>query len=256
VQIALSDPEWGAVLRGYVPAVSIVTNQTQLYIAMGILGATVMPHNLYLHTAVVQSRAWRLDEDGKREAIRFATIDSTIALSLAMLINSAILITAAATFHTSGNTEVAEIGEAYQLMAPLLGGGLAATLFAAALLLCGLNATVTATLAGQVVMEGFLRVRLPAVLRRLVTRLIAIIPAIIVTWLYGASGTAQLLILSQVILSLQLPFAVIPLMLVAQDKRRLGALAPPRWQLALGWACAALIGGLNLKLLADAVLGG
>jgi len=256
VQIALSDPEWGAVLRGYVPAVSIVTNQTQLYIAIGILGATVMPHNLYLHTAVVQSRAWRLDEDGKREAIRFATIDSTIALSLAMLINSAILITAAATFHTSGNTEVAEIGEAYQLMTPLLGSGPAATLFAVALLLCGLNATVTATLAGQVVMEGFLRVRLPAVLRRLVTRLIAIIPAIIVTWLYGASGTAQLLILSQVILSLQLPFAVIPLMLVAQDKGRLRALAPPRWQLALGWACAALIVGLNLKLLADAVLGG
>jgi manganese transport protein len=255
IQITLSDPEWGAVLRGYVPAVSIVTNETQLYIAMGILGATVMPHNLYLHTAVVQSRAWRLDKEGKREAIRFATIDSTIALSLALLINSAILITAAATFHTSGNTEVTEIGEAYQLMAPLLGGGLAATLFAVALLLCGLNATVTATLAGQVVMEGFLRIRLPAVLRRLVTRLIAIIPAIIVTWLHGASGTAQLLILSQVILSLQLPFAVIPLMLFAQDKGRLGVLAAPRWQLVLGWSCAALIVGLNLKLLADAVLG-
>src|SRR3954451_7482998 len=153
-QIALADPDWGAILRGYIPSASIATDETQLYIAMGILGATVMPHNLYLHTAVVQSRAWPMDKEGKREAIRFATIDSTIALSLALLINSAILITAAATFHTSGNTEVTEIGEAYQLMAPLLGGGLAATLFAVALLLCGLNATVTATLAGQVVMEG------------------------------------------------------------------------------------------------------
>jgi manganese transport protein len=255
VQIALSDPEWGAVLRGYVPAVSIVTNETQLYIAMGILGATVMPHNLYLHTAVVQSRAWTLDEPGKREAIKFATIDSTIALTLALFINSAILITAAATFHTAGNTEVAEIGEAYQLMAPLLGSVLAAKLFAIALLLCGLNATVTATLAGQVVMEGFLRFRLPPVLRRLVTRLIAIIPAIVVTWLYGASGTAQLLILSQVILSVQLPFAVIPLMMFASDRKRFGTLAAPAWQLALGWLIAAVIVGLNLKLLFDAAFG-
>lgn len=255
VQIALSDPDWGAVLRGYIPAASIVTNETQLYIAMGILGATVMPHNLYLHTAVVQSRAWRLDLDGKREAIRFASIDSTIALSLALLINSAILITAAATFHTSGNTEVAEIGEAHQLMAPLLGSGLAATLFAIALLLCGLNATVTATLSGQVVMEGFLRFRLPPVLRRLITRLIAIVPAVVVTWIYGASGTAQLLILSQVILSMQLPFAVIPLMLFASDKARLGALAAPRWQLVLGWATAAVIVVLNMKVLVDALIG-
>jgi manganese transport protein len=256
VQIALSDPEWGAVLRGYVPAVSIVTNETQLYIAMGILGATVMPHNLYLHTAVVQSRAWQPDDTGKREAIRFATLDSTIALTLALFINSAILITAAATFHTSGNTEVAEIGEAYQLMAPLLGSALAAKLFAVALLLCGLNATVTATLSGQVVMEGFLRFRLPPVLRRLVTRLIAIVPAVIVTWYYGASGTAQLLILSQVILSVQLPFAVIPLMLFAQDRKRMGVFTAPTWQLALGWATAAVIVGLNMKLLFDAAFGG
>lgn len=181
VQVALSDPEWGAVLRGYIPAASIVKNETQLYIAMGILGATVMPHNLYLHTAVVQSRAWTMDDAGKKEAIKFATIDSTIALSLALLVNSAILITAAATFHTSGNTEVAEIQDAYQLMAPLLGSVLAAKLFAVALLLCGLNATVTATLAGQVVMEGFLRFRLPPVFRRLVTRPIAIIPAVVAT---------------------------------------------------------------------------
>jgi len=255
VQIALSDPEWGAVLMGYVPSASIITDQTQLYIALGILGATVMPLNLYLHTAVVQSRAWAEDEAGKREAIRFSTIDSTIALSLALLINSAILITAAATFHTSGNTEVAEIQDAYQLMAPLLGSQLAAKLFAIALLLCGISATVTATLSGQVVMEGFLRFRLPPVTRRLVTRLIAIVPAVVVTWIYGTSGTAQLLILSQVILSIQLPFAVIPLLMFASDRGRLGRLATPGWQLVLGWACAAVIVALNLKLLYDAVFG-
>jgi manganese transport protein len=254
-QIALSQPVWGEVLRGYIPSLSIVTNETQLYIAMGILGATVMPHNLYLHTALVHSRAWRLDEAGKREAIRYASIDSTIALSLALLVNSAILITAAAVFHAAGRTDVAGIGEAYQLLSPMVGAGIAATLFAVALLLCGLNATVTGTLAGQVVMEGFLRFRLPPVLRRLITRLVAIVPAIVVTWLYGASGTAQLLILSQVILSLQLPFAVVPLMLFASDKRELGALAAPRWQLVLGWAAAALVIALNLKLLADTAFG-
>ncbi len=255
VQIALSHPVWGDVLRGYIPSASIVTNQTQLYIAMGILGATVMPHNLYLHTAVVQSRAWEPSEAGRREAIRFATWDSTIALGLALLINSAILITAASVFHTTGNTEVAEIQDAYQLMTPLLGGTLAATLFAVALLLCGINSTVTATLAGQVVMEGFLRFRLPPVTRRLITRLIAIVPAVIVTWHYGESGTAQLLILSQVILSMQLPFAVIPLMMFASDRQRLGVLAAPRWQVVLGWACAALILALNMKVLFDALVG-
>jgi len=251
--IALADPVWGEVLRGYLPSASIVTNETQLYIALGILGATVMPHNLYLHTAVVQSRAWTDTEDGKREAIRFASIDSTIALSLALLINSAILITGAAAFHSSGHTEVAEIQDAHQLLAPLLGAA-APYLFAIALLACGLNSTVTATLAGQVVMEGFLRFRLPPVMRRLVTRLVAIVPAVLVTAAYGESGTAQLLILSQVILSLQLPFAVIPLMLFAGDRSRLGTLAAPRWQLVLGWAAAALIVVLNVKLLGDAIL--
>lgn len=256
VQIMLSNPVWGDVVRGYLPSSSIVTDQTQLYIAMGILGATVMPHNLYLHTAVVQSRAWSDDEAGRKEAIRFATIDSTVALGFALLINSAILITAAAVFHTTGNTEVAEIQDAYQLMTPLLGGTLAATLFAVALLFCGLNSTVTATLAGQVVMEGFLRFRLPPVARRLITRLIAIVPAVAVTWIYGESGTAQLLILSQVILSMQLPFAVIPLMMFAADRKRLGALAAPRWQVVLGWATALLIVALNLKVLWDVMAGG
>lgn len=255
VQLALANPVWGDVLRGYIPAATIITDQTQLYIAMGILGATVMPHNLYLHTAVVQSRAWDDTEVARKEAIRFATWDSTIALAFALLINSAILIAAAAIFHTSGNTEVAEIQDAYQLMTPLLGGTLAATLFAVALLLSGINSTVTATLAGQVVMEGFLRFRMHPVLRRLVTRLIAIVPAVIVTWYYGASGTAQLLILSQVVLSMQLPFAVIPLMMFASDKGRLGALVAPRWQVVVGWTIAVIILALNLKVLWDALVG-
>jgi manganese transport protein len=253
VQLALAQPVWGEVLAGYLPQASIVLDDAQLYIAIGILGATVMPHNLYLHTAVVQSRAVADTLPAKREAIRFAGIDSTIALCLALLVNSAILITAAAVFYAGGRTEVAEIQDAYALLAPMVGTALAATLFALALLVCGLNATVTATLAGQVVMEGFLGLRLPPALRRLLTRGIAIVPAILVTWLYGASGTAQLLILSQVILCLQLPFAVVPLMLVASDRGRLGALTAPGWQLALGWAAAGLIILLNLKLLLDAL---
>jgi manganese transport protein len=208
-----------------------------------------MPHNLYLHTAIVQSRAYGEGVAERREAIRFATIDSSVALALALLVNSAILITAAAVFHAGGRTEVAEIQEAYELLTPMVGTAMAATLFAVALLACGLNATVTATLAGQVVMEGFLGLRLPPVVRRLVTRLIAIVPAVIITWLYGESGTAELLILSQVILCLQLPFAVIPLMLFAGDRRRLGAHAAPRWQVVLGWACTVVIVAMNLKLL-------
>ncbi len=255
VQIVMAHPVWSDVLLGYLPSPSIVTDRQQLYIAIGIIGATVMPHNLYLHTALVQSRDVGRDLAAKREAIRFASLDSSVALALALLVNSAILIMAAATFHASGRTEVAEIQDAYQLMAPLLGSGLAATLFAVALLLCGVNATVTATLSGQVVMEGFLRLRIPQVLRRLVTRLIAIVPAVIVTWLYGESGTAQLLILSQVILSLQLPFAVVPLMLFVSDRRRLGTLAAPRWQQVLGWTIAVLIVALNLKLIVDFALG-
>jgi manganese transport protein len=254
VQVLMADPAWGQVLRGYLPSTSVVTNQSQLYIALGILGATVMPHNLYLHTAVIQSRDIRRDEAGKREAIRFATIDSTVALGLALLINSSILILAAAAFHANGQTEVAEIQDAHKLLAPLLGTA-APMLFAIALLACGLNSTVTATLAGQVVMEGFLHIRLSPVVRRLVTRLIAIIPAVIVTALYGESGTARMLVLSQVVLSLQLPFAVIPLMLFAGDRKRLGTLVAPPWQVALGWACALLIVVLNVKLLADFVIG-
>ncbi len=254
-QMAYAQPDWAAVLNGYVPSGSILTDENQLYIAIGILGATVMPHNLYLHTAVVQSRAYGEEVADRREAIRFATIDSSVALTLALLVNSAILITAAAVFHAGGRTEVAEIQEAYELLTPMVGSAMAATLFAVALLACGLNATVTATLAGQVVMEGFLGLRLPPVVRRLVTRLIAIVPAVIVTWLYGESGTAELLVFSQVVLCLQLPFAVVPLMMFAGDKQRLGAQAAPRWQVVLGWACTVVIVGMNLKLLWGFVAG-
>jgi manganese transport protein len=214
-----------------------------------------MPHNLYLHTSVVQSRRIGDGDSEKREAVKFATIDSTVALVLALFVNSAILILSAAVFNVGGRTEVAELQEAYRLLAPMVGVGLASTLFAVALLASGLNATVTATLSGQIVMEGFLGLSLPMWLRRLVTRLVAIIPAIFITWSYGETGTAQLLILSQVILSLQLPFAVIPLLMFATSRGLMGKLRAPIWMAVVGWACAALIVAINAKLLVDLVLG-
>lgn len=254
-QIALADPEWGAVLRGFAPTTEIVTDPEMLYLALGILGATVMPHNLYLHSGIVQTRAWGETLPEKREALRFATIDSTVALTFALLVNASILILAAATFHVSGRTEVAEIGDAHALLAPLLGAAIAPTLFGIALLACGLNSTVTATLAGQIVMEGFLRIRLPAWLRRLITRGIAIVPAAGVTVWYGESGTAHLLILTQVILSLQLSFAVFPLVMFTADRARMGELAAPRWLAAAAWAIAIVIAVLNAKLVWDFFLG-
>src|SRR5215211_2761986 len=213
VQIAMASPDWGAVVRGFAPTTEIVTNPDMLYIALGILGATVMPHNLYLHSGIVQTRAYGETLPEKREALRFATFDSTLALMFALTINASILILAAATFHKTGRTDVAELGEAHTLLAPLLGLAIAPTLFGIALLCCGINSTVTATLAGQIVMEGFLDIKLPAWLRRLITRAIAIIPAAIVTIWFGESGTARLLILTQVVLSLQLSFAVFPLVM-------------------------------------------
>lgn len=246
-QLLLAQPEWSEVLAGYIPSYNIVLDDTQLYLAIGILGATIMPHNLYLHTAVVQSRAYPPDE--KAEAVRFASLDSTVALALALLVNSAILITASAVFHAGGRTGVAEIQEAYELLTPMLGTTLAAMLFATALLLSGLNATVTATLAGQVVMEGFLGLRLRPALRRLLTRGLALVPALIVSWVEGPSGTAKLLVFSQVVLSLQLPFAMVPLMIFASDRKMSGTLTAPLWQIALGWAIAMLIIALNVKLL-------
>jgi len=251
VELALSQPEIGAVLRGYVPTTEIVTNPAMLYIAIGILGATVMPHNLYLHSAIVQTRAFDQDERGKREAVKFATIDSSVALMLALFINSAILILAASAFHVEGRTDVAEIQDAYELLAPTLGVAAASTLFAVALLASGQNSTITATLAGQIVMEGFLNIRLPGWLRRLITRLLAIVPAVVVASLYGERGTAQLLVLSQVVLSMQLPFAVIPLVYFTSDKAKMGKFANPAWLKFGAWFIAAVIVALNLKLLSD-----
>ena len=250
-ELFLSKPEWGAVLGGYVPKAEVVANPAMLYIAIGILGATVMPHNLYLHSAIVQTRAFDRTPQGRREAVKFATIDSSVALMLALFINSAILILAASAFHVAGRTDVAEIQDAYQLLTPALGVAAASTLFAVALLASGQNSTITATLAGQIVMEGFLAIRLPPWLRRLVTRMLAIIPAVTVAILYGESGTAKLLVLSQVVLSMQLPFAVIPLVYFTSDRAKMGEFANPAWLKIAAWTIAAVIVMLNVKLLLD-----
>jgi manganese transport protein len=255
IQIALAAPPVAAVLGGFIPSPEVVTNPQMLYIAIGILGATVMPHNLYLHSAIVQTRKIEPTETGKRNAIRFATADSTIALMLALFINAAILIVAAAVFHAGGKTDVSEIEQAYDLLSPLLGVGVASTLFAVALLASGLNSTVTATLAGQIVMEGFLHIRLPHWARRLLTRAIAIVPVVVVTAIYGEHGTGQLLILSQVILSMQLPFAVIPLVMFVSDRNKMGAFVIPRSIAVLAWAVAGVIVALNVKLLSDTFFG-
>lgn len=248
-ELALSNPSLSAIASGLIPRPEIVTNPAMLYIAIGILGATVMPHNLYLHSSIVQTRRFAPGPVGKREAIRFATLDSSIALGLALFVNAAILILAASTFHAAGRTDVAEIQHAYELLAPMLGVGAASTLFAVALLASGQNSTITATLAGQIVMEGFLDLRLPAWLRRMVTRLIAIVPAVIVASHYGISGTAKLLVLSQVILSLQLPFAVVPLVRFTSDRKLMGEFVNQRVLKTLAYAISAIIIALNLKLL-------
>jgi manganese transport protein len=255
VQIVLAQPPVAELFGGFIPSTEIVTNPEMLYIAIGILGATVMPHNLYLHSSIVQTRQFTRDDEGKRHAIRWATADSTIALMLALFVNAAILIVAAAVFHAHGKTNVEEIEQAYTLLSPLLGAGIASILFAVALLASGLNSTVTATLAGQIVMEGFLRLRIPHWARRLLTRGIAIVPVVGVTALYGEQGTAKLLILSQVILSMQLPFAVIPLVQFVSDRKKMGNFAISRPLAVLAWTVAGLIVILNVKLLADTVFG-
>ena len=254
-QIVMASPVWGEVVKGFIPTPQIVTNPEMLYLALGILGATVMPHNLYLHSAIVQTRDFGVSPAEKRQALTFATIDSTVALFFALLINASILILAAAAFNGTGRTEVAELGEAHSLLAPLLGAAIAPVLFGIALLCCGLNSTVTATLAGQAVMEGFLQIRLPAWVRRLVTRLVAIVPAAVVTIWYGESGTAQLLILTQVVLSLQLSFAVIPLVMFTASRAKMGELVAPAWLVAFAGLIAAIIVVLNVKLLVDFVTG-
>ena len=244
-EILISRPDVGGVLRGFVPNPAILTNPAMLYIALGILGATVMPHNLYLHSSIVQTRRYAENAEGKGEAIRYAFLDSTVALSFALFINAAILIVAAATFHRAGRTDVAEIHQAYALLTPLLGVGGASTVFALALLASGQNSTLTGTLAGQIVMEGFLDIRLRPWVRRLITRSIAIVPAVVVAALYGESGTARLLVLSQVILSLQLGFAVFPLVRFTSDPAKMGPFVNPRWIRLLGYAVFAVIAVLN-----------
>ncbi|MBA4095671.1 MAG: divalent metal cation transporter [Rhodospirillum sp.] len=253
-ELIFAQPVLSEVLGGLVPQTRIVTDPTMLYVAVGIIGATVMPHNLYLHSAIVQAKPFARTQAGRREAIRFAGIDSTVALTLALAVNAAILILAAATFHSQGRTEIAGLEEAYHLLSPMLGAPLAGTLFALALLAAGQNSSVTGTLAGQIVMEGFLSIRLPVWLRRIATRLAAIVPVLITMALFGESATQKLLVLSQVVLSLQLPFAVIPLVYFTSDKRRMGAFANNRWLAAAAWIIAAAIVSLNLWLLAYSFL--
>lgn len=248
IDLFLSQPAWGGVLSGFIPHTDILTHSGMLYIAIGIMGATVMPHNLYLHSSIVQTRNYERSSAGKREAIRYATLDSTIALTFALFINAAILIVSASVFHAKGMTNVAEISDAYYLLTPLLGTTMASILFGVALLASGQNSTVTGTLAGQIVMEGFLNLRLPPWFRRLVTRLIAIIPAVIVTAIAGERGTEELLVLSQVVLSLQLPFAIIPLIRFTSDRSKMGEFVNRRWENILAWIIAAVIITLNVIL--------
>ncbi len=250
-ELFFSRPSLAGVLLGFVPSTQIVTNQGMLYVAIGIIGATVMPHNLYLHSSIVQTRKFDQTPAGKREAIKFATIDSTVALTLALFVNAAILIVAAAVFHWSGHQDVAEIQDAYKLLSPMLGVGIASVLFAVALLASGQNSTLTGTLAGQIVMEGFINVRLRPWLRRLITRGIAIVPAVGVIGFFGEGKTTELLIASQVVLSMQLGFAVWPLMRFTDEKAKMGEFVNPIWIRILGWTTAVIIIVLNLKLLFD-----
>lgn len=254
-EILFSRPDVGGILQGYLPNREIVRNSEMLYLAIGILGATVMPHNLYLHSSIVQTRAWEPTPEKRWEAIKFGTIDSTVALSFALFINSAILIVAAAVFHFSGNQNVAEIQDAYHLLSPLLGVSAASAIFGIALLASGQSSTLTATLAGQIVMEGFLQIRLPPWVRRLATRLLAIVPALITIIFFGEQSTGKLLVFSQVILSLQLSFAVIPLIMFTSDRRLMGEFVNPNWLKVMAWAVASVIVGLNSWLLIQTFLG-
>ncbi len=255
MELWLSRPAPLDVLGGFVPTADILRSHEMLYIAIGILGATVMPHNLYLHSSIVQTRKYADSRESRGEAIRFASIDSAVALMSALFINAAILVMAAAVFHGTSHEAVADIGDAYQLLSPLLGTHLASALFAVALLCSGQNATLTGTLAGQIVMEGFLNLRLRPWLRRLVTRVIAIIPAIIAVVLYGDRGTGRLLILSQVVLSLQLPFAIFPLVMFTSDRRKMNGFAAPRWMTTLAWIVGIVIAVLNAWLLVQTFAG-
>src|SRR6476646_7847000 len=255
LELFFAKPSLPGILLGFVPSTDILRNQEMLYVSIGILGATVMPHNLYLHSSIVQTRKYTDSVESKREAIRFATLDSTIALMFALFINGAILVMAAAAFHGTGHQNVADIGDAYQLLTPLMGTSMASILFAVALLCSGQNATLTGTLAGHIVMEGFVNIRLRPWLRRLIPRLVAIVPAWIGVALYGERGSGNLLILSQVILSLQLPFAVFPLVMFTSEWHKMGEFANPGWVKALAWTVAVIIGALNVYLLYQTFVG-
>jgi manganese transport protein len=256
VQMFLSKPDYLPALHSLlIPSASIVTNPAMLYIAIGILGATVMPHNLYLHSSIVQSRRYKRTPEGKREAIHMANMDSALALTLALFVNGAILVVAAAVFHRSGHFDVAAIQDAYKLLSPMVGAAGASTLFAIALLASGQNSSITGTLAGQIVMEGFIHLKLSPWLRRLITRGLAIIPTIIVVAVTGEKGTEELLILSQVILSLQLSFAVIPLVMFTGSRKKMGEFVNGRWLQGLAWFVAGLIVVLNAWLLMQTAMG-
>jgi manganese transport protein len=254
LELSFARPSMGAVLRGFIPNLDILKNQAMLYVSIGILGATAMPHNLYLHSSIVQTRKYEPSSEGRHEAIKFATIDSTTALMSALFINAAILILAASSFHWSGYQDVAEIQDAYRLLSPVLGVGAASTLFALALLASGQNSTITGTLAGQIVMEGFLNFRVRPWLRRLITRAIALLPAVCVIGIFGESRTTDLLVASQVALSMQLGFAVWPLMRFTGERTKMGEFVNPIWIKILGWTCASIIILLNFKLLLDTFL--
>jgi len=255
-EIFFSNPNFSLIAAGLLPSKEILSNTEMFYIAIGILGATVMPHNLYLHSAIVQTRNYEETLEGKREALKFSTIDSTTALLLAFFVNAAILIVAAATFHANGHSEVAEIEQAYSLLTPLLGAGLASTFFAVALLASGQNSTITATLTGQIVMEGFLNIQIKPWIRRLITRLLAIVPAIIIVVLYGGSGLSKLLILSQVILSIQLSFAIFPLIIFTSDKEKMGVFVNSLFTKILAFAIGLFIAALNIWLIYSTFFGG
>jgi manganese transport protein len=252
-EIFLAAPHWPSVAAGLLPQPEIVTNPTMLYVAIGILGATVMPHNLYLHSSIVQTRAFGRDETGRKMAIRFSTMDIVISLSMAFFINAAILVLSAAAFHGTVNENIADINDAYKLLAPALGTTMASTVFAVALLASGQSSTMTGTLAGQIVMEGFLELRIRPWVRRLITRMAAIVPAVAVAVIMGPRGLGKLLVLSQVILSFQLMFAIIPLIWFTSDPKRMGPFVNKPWTRTAGWVAATLIIFLNLYLICQVV---
>ncbi len=250
-EMIVSNPDWNGVAWGLIPKPDVITNPSMLYVAIGILGATVMPHNLYLHSSIVQTRAYPRTDEGRKSAIKFATIDSTLSLVLAFFINASILILSAAAFHQSGHFQVADISDAHRLLDPLLGTKFASVLFAVALLAAGQNATITGTMAGQIVMEGFLDIKIKPWLRQLITRLMAIVPALFVSIIYGEKGTGELLVLSQVVLSLQLSFAVVPLVIFTSNRARMGRFVNSKSLTMLSWAISAVIICLNIYLLKD-----